>query len=92
MARREVRPRRDPAGNPRPSGRSRKGRDELRTRTAGELAGFWMANPAVGRGEDLIAAGLMLISGPVDGDQLVEAVPAGFERGMGSLQGYDPSG
>ena len=47
-----------------------------------------MANPAVGRGEDLIAAGLMLISGPVDGDQLVDVVRVGYERGKGSLQGY----
>ena len=67
------------------------GRDDLRTRTAGELAGFWMANPAIGRGEDLIAAGLMLISGPVDGDQLLDAVRTGYERGQGSLGGYDPS-
>ena len=50
-----------------------------------------MANPAVGRGEDLIAVGLMLISGPVDGDQLTEAVQAGYERGKQSLQGYDPA-
>ena len=28
------------------------GRDDFRTTTAGELAGFWMADPAVGRGED----------------------------------------
>ena len=63
----------------------------FRPRTAGELAGFWMANPAVGRGEDLIAAGLMLISRPVDGDQLLEVVRVSYERGEGSLQGYDPT-
>jgi len=32
-----------------------------------------------------------LIAGPVDGDRLIEAVRAGFERGRGSLGGYDPS-
>ena len=64
---------------------------EGHTRTAGELAGFWMANHAVGRGEDLLAVGLMLIAGPVYGDQLLDAVRVGYERGKGSLQGYDPT-
>jgi hypothetical protein len=35
--------------------------------------------------------GLLLIAGPVDGDQLIEAVRTGYERGKGSLQGYDPT-
>jgi hypothetical protein len=50
-----------------------------------------MANHAVGRGEDLLAVGLMLIAGPVYGDQLLDAVRVGYERGKGSLQGYDPT-
>jgi hypothetical protein len=64
----------------------------LRTVTAGEAAGFWMANPASHQGHELIAAGLLLLAGPVDGDQLLDAVRAGYERGRGSLDGYDPSG
>lgn len=33
------------------------GRDDLRTETAGEIAGVWMANPASHQGHELIAAG-----------------------------------
>jgi hypothetical protein len=33
---------------------------------------------------------LLLLAGVVDGDQLIEAVQTGYERGKGSLQGYDP--
>ena len=43
-------------------------------------------------GHELVAAGLLLLAGPVDGDQLLDAVRTGYERGKGSLQGYDPSG
>ena len=68
------------------------GNDELRVKTAGEIAGYWMANPASHQGHELIAAGLLLLAGYVDGDQLLEAVRAGYERGRGSMQGYDPSG
>jgi hypothetical protein len=66
------------------------GRDDLRVRTAGEIAGL-MASPATHQGHELIAAGLLLVSGPVDGDQLLDAVRAGYKRGKGSLAGYDPS-
>ena len=67
------------------------GNDRLRTVTAGEIAGAWMANPASHQGYELIAAGLLLIAGPVDGDQLLDAVRVGYERGKGPLQGYDPT-
>jgi hypothetical protein len=59
--------------------------------TAGEIASYWMANPASHQGHELIACGLLLIAGPVDGDQLLDAVRTGYERGRGSLQGYDPT-
>jgi hypothetical protein len=68
------------------------GNDRLRTVTAGEIAGALMANPASHQGHELIAAGLLLLAGVVDGDQLIEAVQTGYERGKGSLQAYDPSG
>ena len=67
------------------------GNDRLRVKTAGEIAGFWMANPASHQGHEPVAAGLLLLSGVVDGDQLIEAVRTGYEHGKGSLQGYDPT-
>ena len=67
------------------------GDDRLRTVTAGEIAGAWVANPASHQGYELVAAGLLLLAGPVDGDQLLEAVRIGYERGKGNLQGYDPT-
>ena len=41
------------------------GRDDIRTECAGVLAGSWFAG-AARRGEDLIAAGLLMLAGPVD--------------------------
>jgi hypothetical protein len=67
------------------------GHDELLTKTAGEIAGAWMANPARYQAHELVAAGLLLRSRQVDGDQLLDAVRTGYERGKGSLEGYDPS-
>jgi len=67
------------------------GRDELRVKTAGAMAGSWMASPATHLGHELIAAGLLLFAGVVDGDELVEAVQTGYERGKGRLRGYDPT-
>ena len=34
----------------------------------------------------------MILAGVTDHDQLEQAVRVGYERGRGSLQGYDPSG
>jgi len=34
---------------------------------------------------------LLLLAGYVDGDELIEAVRTGYERGRGSMDGYDPS-
>ena len=67
------------------------GNDRLRTITAGEIAGAWMANSAGHQGHELVAAGLLL-AGVVDGDELLDAVRTGYERGRASLAGYDPSG
>jgi hypothetical protein len=68
------------------------GNGRVRVATAGHIAGAWMANPASHQGHELIAAGLLLLAGYVDGDQLIDAVKVGYERGKGSLEGYDPSG
>ena len=67
------------------------GRDDLRTEEAGILAGTWYAHPGLHLGHELIAAGLLILSGVTDRDQLEEAVRVGFERGKGSLRGYDPT-
>jgi len=67
------------------------GRDDLRTELAGEIAGYWMADPASHHGHELIAAGLLLISGVVDGDQLLDAARTGYERGKSSFESYAPS-
>jgi hypothetical protein len=52
----------------------------------------WWAGPARAKGHELVAAGLHLLAGRVDGDQLEAAVRVGYERGKGSLQGYDSRG
>jgi hypothetical protein len=41
------------------------GRDDTRTDCAGVIAGAWLASKAR-RGEELIAAGLLMLAGPVD--------------------------
>jgi hypothetical protein len=62
------------------------GRDDLRTQEAGVIAGSWFAGPGRHVGHELIAAGLLIVAGITDRDQLEEAVRIGFERGRGSLQ------
>ena len=41
------------------------GRDDIRVECVGTIAGSWLAS-AARRGEDLIAAGLLMLAGPVD--------------------------
>jgi len=65
------------------------GRDDVRTETAGVLAGGWWAAPGRHIGHELIAAGLLILAGVTDRDQLEEAVRVGYQRGKGSLQDYD---
>jgi hypothetical protein len=67
------------------------GRDDIRAEVAGTLAGGWFASPGRHLGHELIAAGLLILAGVTDGDQLEQAVKVGYERGKGSLQGYDPT-
>src|SRR5215208_5826309 len=63
------------------------GRDDIRTECAGVIAGSWFAG-AARRGEDLIAAGLLMLAGPVDLDELDRWVRAGWERRRGSTVPY----
>jgi hypothetical protein len=63
------------------------GRDDRRTEVAGVVAGSWFAGPAR-RGEDLIAAGLLLLAGHVDLDELDRSVRVGWERRHGATVPY----
>ena len=67
------------------------GRDDLRIETAGLMAGWWFASPNTQYGYELIAVGLLLLSGPVDGDLLVHWVRVGVERRTNATSSYDPS-
>src|SRR4029450_10011994 len=65
------------------------GRDDIRVECAGILAGSWFAS-AARRGEDLIAAGLLMLAGPVDLDELDRWMRIGWERRPGG--GYSVRG
>src|SRR5918993_931690 len=68
------------------------GRDDIRVECAGTIAGSWFASPGTKHGDELIAAGLLLVSGPVlDRDLLKKWVRTGYERGQGTWLGYGPS-
>jgi hypothetical protein len=67
------------------------GRDDLRVQTAGVIAGGWFASPGRHLGHELIAAGLLVLAGATDLDQLERAVRVGHERGSDALQGYAPT-
>jgi hypothetical protein len=67
------------------------GRDDIRTECAGTIAGSWLAGPAR-RGEDLIAAGLLMLAGHVDLDELDNWVRIGWERRRGADIPYTPTG
>ena len=58
------------------------GRDDIRTECAGVIAGSWFAGGGR-RGEELIAAGLLMLAGPVDLDELDRSVRVGWERRRG---------
>jgi hypothetical protein len=66
------------------------GRDDIRVECAGILAGGWFASGAR-RGEDLIAAGLLMLAGPVDLDELDRWMRIGWERRRGADIPYGPT-
>jgi hypothetical protein len=59
------------------------GRDDIRTEVAGIIAGSWFAS-GVRRGEELIAAGLLMLAGHVDLDELDQWMRVGWERRRGT--------
>jgi hypothetical protein len=62
------------------------GRDDIRVECAGRIAGSWFAGAR--RGEELIAAGLLMLAGPVDLEKLGEWVRVGWERRRGASNPY----
>ena len=67
------------------------GNDDVRTECAGIMAGAWFAEPASSYAEQLVAAGLLMLAGPVDGDEIMGRVREGFERRRHASMSYDPS-
>ena len=63
---------------------------DILTETGGDLAGARFAQPPMRFGQELIAAGLLL-SGPIDRDQLEHWLRVGWERSRGSLHSCDPN-
>jgi hypothetical protein len=59
------------------------GRDDIRTECAGIIAGSWFAGGGR-RCEDLIAAGLLMLAGPVDFDEPDRWLRVGWERRRGT--------
>ena len=59
------------------------GRDNVRVECAGILAGSWFSSTAR-RSEDLIAAGLLMLAGPVALDELDRWMRVGWERRRGA--------
>jgi hypothetical protein len=65
-------------------------RDDIRTECAGTTAGAWFSSPDR-RGEELIAAGLLMLAGPVDLDELDRWMRVGWERRRGASVPYPDS-
>jgi hypothetical protein len=53
---------------------------KLRAECAGLHAGWWYASPGTRRGHELIAAGLLIITGPIDSDEVIQWLAEGQHR------------
>jgi hypothetical protein len=69
---------------------SYRGRDDIRVECAGVIGGSSFAG-AARRGEDLIAAGLLMLAGPVDLEELNQWIRIGWERRRGASNPYPNS-
>ncbi|HJQ89267.1 MAG TPA: hypothetical protein VJ820_17625 [Propionibacteriaceae bacterium] len=67
-----------------------KGRDDIRTECAGTIAGAWFST-RIRRGEELVAAGLLMLASYVDLDELDRWMRIGWERASGSTNPYGPN-
>jgi hypothetical protein len=63
------------------------GRDDIRTECAGVIAGAWFSSKER-LGEDLIAAGLLMLAGHTDLGELDKWMRIGWERRRGSTSEY----
>jgi hypothetical protein len=63
------------------------GSDDVRVECAGVIAGAWFAGVGK-RGEELIAAGLLMLAGHVDLDELDRWIRIGWERRRGATVPY----
>ena len=61
------------------------GHDDVRLETAGRVAGRWLAMDS-DAGHELIAAGLLILAGPFDGDHLA----GGFRLGLDERSNQAP--
>jgi hypothetical protein len=61
----------------------------LRAENAGLLAGGWFAYPATRMGHELIAAGLLIIAGPIDSEELIRWLAEGQRRARTSWTASD---
>jgi hypothetical protein len=66
------------------------GRDDIRVECAGTIAGSWFAGIGK-RGEDLVAAGLLMLAGYTDLAELDKWVRIGWERRRGASERYPDS-
>jgi hypothetical protein len=66
------------------------GRDDIRTECAGTIAGSWFSSTAR-RGEELVAAGLLMLAGHVDLDELDRWMRIGWGRRRGAGVPYGPT-
>jgi hypothetical protein len=57
--------------------------DDIRTECAGVIGGWWFASKER-RGGELIAAGLLMLAGPTDLDELDRWIRVGWERRDGA--------
>jgi hypothetical protein len=67
------------------------GRDDISIECAGVIAGSWFSSK-YRRGEDLIAAGLLMLAGYVDLDELDKWIRVGWERRSGATSEFGFNG
>lgn len=66
-------------------------RPDIRAEVAGTIAGYWFSAPDSHQGHELVAAGLTLVAGTVDGAAVARWVRVGYQRGTDATTSYDPT-
>ena len=62
------------------------GHDDVRLETEGRIAGRWFAAMDSDAGHELIAAGLLILAGPFDGDRLAGGLRRGLHEPLSRYQ------